>query len=259
MTTLCAAWFLRHAAAARGGELDLATSLHWQASVYAVWWPVGLLIWQTMRAMPQTARAVAALTLAGLVVVPAAAVVTTTIDTVFSGRSGIAVEAVIGRVPVMLLIYTAIVATGFAAVHRSRFVAARDRISALEDALAAARTAGRSQSEGPTANARVMVFIGRRRAPVELLEIEWFSAAGNYVVAHWNDREGLLRETLTRLEESLDPSVFARSHRSSIVNLARVVETQTLSDGSWRLTMTSGAEIVVGRTYRDTLLARLGR
>jgi DNA-binding LytR/AlgR family response regulator len=31
-----------------------------------------------------------------------------------------------------------------------------------------------------------------------------------------------------------------------------------LSDGSWRLTMLSGAEVVTSRTYRDDLLKRLG-
>jgi len=61
------------------------------------------------------------------------------------------------------------------------------------------------------------------------------------------------------LERRLDPAVFARSHRSTVVNLARVAAAQSLSDGSWKLTLTSGAELVVSRTYRDDLLARLGR
>lgn len=36
-------------------------------------------------------------------------------------------------------------------------------------------------------------------------------------------------------------------------------ETASLSDGSWRLTTDSGAELVASRTYRDAVLARLGR
>ena len=104
-----------------------------------------------------------------------------------------------------------------------------------------------------------MVMAGSRRAPVDVADIEWFAAAGNYVVVHWGEREGLIREPLRTLEARLDPAVFARSHRSTVVNLARVAEAASLSDGSWRLTMRSGAELVASRTYRDDLLARLGR
>jgi DNA-binding LytR/AlgR family response regulator len=95
--------------------------------------------------------------------------------------------------------------------------------------------------------------------PVDLVQVEWFGAADNYVVVHWGGREGLLRATLQSLEARLDPTVFARSHRSALVNLARVREAAPLSDGSWRLTLESGAEVVTSRTYRDDLLRRLGR
>jgi DNA-binding LytR/AlgR family response regulator len=48
-------------------------------------------------------------------------------------------------------------------------------------------------------------------------------------------------------------------HRSTIANLAMVDSASSLSDGSWRLTMKSGAELVASRTYRDRVLERLGR
>lgn len=111
----------------------------------------------------------------------------------------------------------------------------------------------------PPAPVRLMVATGKRRAPVDLAEVEWLAAAGNYVSVHWSDRDGLLRETLTALEARLDRRVFARAHRSTIVNLARVRDAQPLSEGSWRLTMNSGAEVVISRTYRDDILRRLGR
>jgi DNA-binding LytR/AlgR family response regulator len=104
-----------------------------------------------------------------------------------------------------------------------------------------------------------MVVAGSRRVPVEIGAIEWLGAADNYVVVHWAGREGLLRATLQSLEARLDPRVFARAHRSALVNLARVRDAQPLSDGSWRLTLESGDEVVTSRTYRDALLARLGR
>ncbi len=167
-------------------------------------------------------------------------------------------ERALWRLPVAILLYTAIVAVGFAAAHRQRAVEARSRAEALELDLAAALEAARTAAKAE-APRRLMVMTGSRKAPVNLADVEWFAAAGNYVVVHWAEREGLLRETMRALEGRLDPAVFARSHRSTLVNLARVTAAQSLSDGSWKLTLTSGAELVVSRTYRDDLLDRLGR
>ena len=148
-----------------------------------------------------------------------------------------------------------------AAANHQRARDERARARSLETALAEAREAlaqaALAAPERP--GRRLMVMAGSRRVPVALDEIEWFGAADNYVVVHWAGREGLLRATLQSLEGWLDPRVFARCHRSTLVNLARVRETQPLSDGSWRLTLDSGAEVVTSRTYRDDLLARLGR
>ena len=123
---------------------------------------------------------------------------------------------------------------------------------ALEQALEAARHAAR-----PVEPVRLMVSVGARKVMVDPVEVEWFAAAGNYVVVNWAGREGLMRETLSSLSERLPPEIFARSHRSTLVNLARVADAQSLADGSWRLTLQSGAELVVSRTYRDLVLGRL--
>ena len=254
VTTVCAAWFVR----ADTGT-DLTTSLVWQGSIYALWLPVAGVVALILRRLGAGGRAFAATTAAMLGLVPLTALATTWIDLSYRGvdMAGWA-ERALWRLPVAILLYTAIVAVGFAAAHRQRAVQARQRAEALERdlaaALAAARTAARTD-----APQRLMVMAGSRRVPVDLSDVEWFAAAGNYVVVHWNDREGLLRETMRALEARLDPAVFARSHRSTVVNLARVTAAQSLSDGSWKLTLGSGAELVVSRTYRDDLLARLGR
>jgi DNA-binding LytR/AlgR family response regulator len=161
--------------------------------------------------------------------------------------------------PVAILLYTAVAAVGVAAAHHRQAARAQVRADALEAALATARQALARATAGTRPPTRLMVATGPRRVPVALAEVEWFEAAGNYVVVHWDEREGLVRETLQGLEARLDPAVFARGHRSTLVNLARVRETRSLSDGSWRLTLASGAELVVSRTYRDALLSRLGR
>lgn len=196
------------------------------------------------------------MSLAGLVIVPAHSVAAKTIDLAFGAGGATLLDGAIARAPVSMLIYTAICAVGAAAVHRRRAVEAVARARSLEAMLAAAREAS---VDPAVPSERLMVMTGRRRTPVLLNEVEWLAAAGNYVVVHWADREGLIREPLKSIETRLDDRVFARSHRSTLVNLARVRETQSLSDGSWKLIMASGAELVASRTHRDAVLARLGR
>lgn len=258
-TTLSAAWFARRAARAAGAPISLVDSVTWQGASYALWLPVAALVWSMLRGFGVGGRGAAVLTLAAIAVVPLESLAAAWTDMAFTGSSGGWSEALgraLGRLPVSILLYTAIAAAGLAAAHRQKAVEIQARADDLEAALVAARGALARQT-APTE--RLMVSTGSRRTPVDLAQVEWFAAAGNYVVVHWAQREGLIRETLQALESRLDPAVFARSHRSTLVNLARVRETQSLSDGSWRLTMESGAELVASRTYRDTLLARLGR
>ncbi|MDB5472574.1 MAG: DNA-binding protein [Caulobacter sp.] len=261
-TTVTAAWFVRRAARAHGLAVDLPRSLLWQGLVYSAWLPAAGLTWLIFRRFGAGGRALAALAAASLVVPPLESLVSAWIDMGFHGAHGL--EPLLGRAlarwPVSILLYTAIAAVGLAAAHHHRFAEARARTEALEAALADARAALARLAETPAkAPERLMVITGSRRAPVALNEVEWFAAADNYVVVHWAGREGLMRATLQSLEARLDPRVFARCHRSAIVNLARVRETQSLSDGSWRLTLDSGADLVTSRTYRDDLLRRLGR
>lgn len=257
MTTVCAAWFMRRAVEARGGRVDVTESLMWQGATYALWLPVAILVWLMIRRFGAGLAALAALSVAGLAVVPLAALGGAAIDLAFAGgpASELAGRA-LARTPVAILLYTAICAVGAAAAHRSRAVAAQAHARTLEAAVRAAREASTGSDAPPE---RLMVMTGKRRAPVLLEDVEWFAAAGNYVVVHWADREGLIREPLKSLEARLDERVFARSHRSTVVNLARVRDTRSLSDGSWKLTMTSGAELIASRTYRDAVMARLGR
>jgi DNA-binding LytR/AlgR family response regulator len=262
MSTVAAAWFARRFVAARGVSLDVGGSLLWQGAVYAAWLPVAGLVWWILRRFGSGARGVAVLTAALLAVVPLESLVSTWIDSLVLGATADPWSRVLGRAPVSILLYTALVAVGLAAAHHRRAALARARTRVLEAALAEARQA-LAQASDPRTPApppeRLMVMAGSRRVPVVPAEVEWFAAADNYVVVHWGGREGLLRATLQGLEARLAPQVFARAHRSALVNLARVREAQPLSDGSWRLTMDSGAEVVTSRTYRDDLLKRLGR
>jgi len=71
------------------------------------------------------------------------------------------------------------------------------------------------------------------------------------VLVHAGGREYLLRETLTRLEGELDPHEFVRIHRSVLVRFDRIGDLVPTVHGDYRVTLKSGVQLTLSRTYRD--------
>ena len=251
-TVLAVAWYLRRGSA----DLSVGGSLLWAALSYMPWLAVAGLTWAVIRRTGAGWRAIGSLAAVMLPAVPLIAALNARTDISFLNHAGEGGEwsaRTIDRLPVVLLLYTAVVAVGLAAAYWRRARDARDRIAVLTTALTEARTLEPEQTQ------RLLVSKGRARTSVAVGDIEWLASAGNYLVVNWDGKEGLIRDTLQALEARLDPRLFTRSHRSSLINLARVRQVQPLADGAWRLTMNSGAELVVSRTYRDAVLKKLGR
>ena len=57
---------------------------------------------------------------------------------------------------------------------------------------------------------------------VPIPDIDWVEAADYYVCLHVGPKSHLLRRSMAELERDLDPHMFCRIHRSTIVNLRRV-------------------------------------
>jgi two-component system, LytTR family, response regulator len=112
----------------------------------------------------------------------------------------------------------------------------------------------------PTASAgtRLVVRHGDRLLIIPFDDLDWCEAADNYVRLHTQGKRLLIRETMLRLEQRLDRQRFARVHRSTIVNLTRVVEVHPLFHGDQELWLRDGSRLTLSRTYRDGVLARLG-
>lgn len=86
---------------------------------------------------------------------------------------------------------------------------------------------------------------------VDLDDIDWIEAAGDYLCIHAAGKTHVLRGTMKKMESILDAERFARVHRSSIVNLSRIEAFRPHTNGEYFLSMEGGKEIKVSRGYRE--------
>ena len=92
---------------------------------------------------------------------------------------------------------------------------------------------------------------GRETVRVPLKSIEWIDAAGDYMCIHAGGETHILRGTMKELEEVLDPKLFQRVHRSTIVNLRLVKSLRAHMNGEYFLKLEGGQELKLSRTFRD--------
>jgi two-component system LytT family response regulator len=94
---------------------------------------------------------------------------------------------------------------------------------------------------------------GGRTVKLDLAAIRWIDAAGDYMCIHTDSDTLILRATMHDLERQLDPQRFPRIHRSTIVNVRRVVELRPHSNGESFVRLDCGQELKLSRSYRDRL------
>jgi two-component system LytT family response regulator len=100
---------------------------------------------------------------------------------------------------------------------------------------------------------------GRETLRLDVGTIDWIDAAGDYMCLHAAGQTHVLRATMKELEDMLDPQVFQRVHRSTIVNLARVRSLRPHLNGECFLKLQSGQEIKLSRSFRDKVELLLDR
>jgi two-component system LytT family response regulator len=101
---------------------------------------------------------------------------------------------------------------------------------------------------------RIAVPIGDGRLSfIEAKDIEWVEAHGNQLSVHSGPRRYQFRETLSGFQRRLDPSVFLRIHRSTIVNVNQVLEVQTWFKGHHIVILRSGKELRMSRHQSESL------
>jgi two-component system LytT family response regulator len=116
----------------------------------------------------------------------------------------------------------------------------------------------RTEKARPRKLDRVVIRSAGEVSFVKVSEIDWIEAADYYACLHVGSKSHLLRRSMSELEEDLDPAIFCRVHRSSIVNLDRVRGLKLGEDGEYEVLLENGARVRLSRRYRKQLQERMG-
>ena len=86
---------------------------------------------------------------------------------------------------------------------------------------------------------------------VDIANIEWIEAAGNYMNLHVNQNIYPLRSTMVNLCAKLDESKFLRIHRSYIANIDLIDQIEISDSGDGTVTLKNGKTLPLSRRYKQ--------
>jgi two-component system LytT family response regulator len=96
---------------------------------------------------------------------------------------------------------------------------------------------------------RFTVRCGNDVTFVKADDVDWIEGLSDYAGLHVQRKTHLIRETLNSLESHLDGSQFLRIHRSSIVQVDRIVRVQALANRDALVTLRDGQTLRASRNY----------
>ena len=84
-------------------------------------------------------------------------------------------------------------------------------------------------------------------------DIYWIKSSGNYIEIKCSSEIFLVRSTLKGILDSMDPDIFYRIHRSSIINIKYVDFFKDIGLGDYQVFLKNGDELRMSRNYNSFL------
>lgn len=100
---------------------------------------------------------------------------------------------------------------------------------------------------------RLFVRVGRKIVPVNLDEVLWIEAEGDYSILHTEDEEYTCSTGIGALEGKLDGSRFVRVHRSSMVAVEAIDHLTSDGSGGYIARLSDGTRVRVSRSYAEKI------
>lgn len=96
---------------------------------------------------------------------------------------------------------------------------------------------------------RILIQEDSRAIFVAVKEIGWMEADRNYVLLHCGKKTHTLRSTLDALQNMLDPKLFVRINRGTLVRLDAIREMLPWFHGEYKVVLHDGTELRWSRRY----------
>jgi len=113
-------------------------------------------------------------------------------------------------------------------------------------------------SLSPSQRQRIVVRNGSKIKIISVNDVWYLEAADDYVKIHTTEGYFLKNKTMAHFEQSLDPSLFVRSHRSYIVNVQQITRIDPYEKDNHVAVLRSGAKVPVSRSGYAKLKEVLG-
>lgn len=105
---------------------------------------------------------------------------------------------------------------------------------------------------------RLVVKVKNEIKIIAIQDVYYFEAEDDYIAIHVKEGKFLKKMTMKSLEESLDPSKFARVHRSFMVNLNEVTQIEPYERENFLVKLRNGKQVPVSKSGYSRLRQVLG-
>jgi two-component system LytT family response regulator len=113
-------------------------------------------------------------------------------------------------------------------------------------------------SRQPNQNQRVVVKMGSKIKIIPVDDILYLEAADDYVKVHTKEGAFLKNKTMSHFEDTLDPQVFVRTHRSYMVHVQHITRIEPNEKENFLALLTTGAQVPVSKSGYSKLKTVLG-
>ena len=137
--------------------------------------------------------------------------------------------------------------------QKSPLVGAIDEIARKVAGRSDTRNPEQSSEEALAADRKIAIKDHDSTVLVNIDDIDWVDAAGDYMCVHVKGETLIMRSTLKTLMSRLDGEKFKRIHRSTLVNLDRIVKATPLQKGEYILELDCDQQLKVSRNYRESI------
>jgi DNA-binding LytR/AlgR family response regulator len=100
---------------------------------------------------------------------------------------------------------------------------------------------------------RFVLKYGRKWSVVEERAVVMFFAKEKFCYLRSNGKNSVINFTLHELESKLDPAVFVRVHRSSIISSLNIESFKSIGSGRLEITLSDGTKVQSSRSYLQSL------